>query len=177
MTLRNRIKIRNANCEEIDQLIAQLCDIRAELQAAGAEYTAKIVAAMAHFDRESSLMRQQLAEALAELQRVRMMEELDRIRATFRGAELNNAANNTDPLFGMDCLRWGWGEGQEMNPPNLRPPRSSKLADNKLNILKAKCDGEKHNEAESSFWRHRPRTSSLPGSTWQEPVEPDRRRV
>ena len=57
----------------VHQLIEQLSAARAELQQARAEYAAKIAATKAHFDREATAMRQELAEALAELDQLRLL--------------------------------------------------------------------------------------------------------
>ena len=61
--------------EAIDQLIEQLHQARADLQQVRterAEYLERIAAAKEHFNAEASAMRKELAEALAELDQLRI---------------------------------------------------------------------------------------------------------
>ena len=57
--------------EAVDQLTEQIIAARAELQEARAEHAERMAEARAHFEREAEAMRQELEQAIAELQQLR----------------------------------------------------------------------------------------------------------
>lgn len=63
--------LRSAN-DSVDQLMEQLSAARAELREAQMEYAAKIERTKAYFDKEATQMRLEFAEALAELDQLRL---------------------------------------------------------------------------------------------------------
>jgi hypothetical protein len=70
--------------DAVDQLTEQIIAARAELQRARLEYHDKIAAAKAHFDSEAATMRQELREAIAQLDQLRllMFHKWERTRET-----------------------------------------------------------------------------------------------
>jgi hypothetical protein len=72
------------SAEVIEQLVTQLCAARAELREARAEFAARIEATREYFDREARALREMLASAQEDVERLNAVIELGSLDRTRR---------------------------------------------------------------------------------------------